>query len=339
MNNVKKLHGGELVWYVHKKYKIPLEKIISFDSLVSPINPSLPKPPKSILKSYCDRDFTRIKQIISEKYNIDAKNLILTNGSTELIYIVSKIFGKKTQITIPTYSEYERAVKKYGGKINFCTSYSPKKTTLSFICNPNNPTGTLIKKEELIDILQMYHPDTKIFLDEAYMGFVSKEKSYSMAREIKNYKNLIISQTLSKLYGVPSVRLGWGIASKGIINTLKKHKFPMTISNIAIYYAEKFLLDKSYEKRVNNLIEKERKYLFRELSKISWLKVNNSEVNYFLIKILNKITASELFNILAKKGIVIRDCSNIRGLNNKFIRIAVRTREENILLIEEFKKL
>jgi len=339
MNKMENLHGGELIWYVHKKYKIPIENIVSFANLVSPIHSELPEPPKFILKSYCDREYTTIREIISQRYNVDEDNLILTNGSTELIYLVSKIFGKKTQIKIPTYGEYECAVKNYGGKSSFYDDYSPKNATLSFICNPNNPTGKLIRKEELIDILRRYPSNIKIFLDEAYMGLVSQKKLYSMAQEIKNYKNLIVSQTLSKLYGLPSLRLGWGFASKDIINRLIKHKFPMTICNVTIYYAEQFLQDQSYEKRVTHLIEKEKKHLFRELNKISWLEVKDTDVNYFLVKILNELTASDLFKILAKRGIIIRDCSNIRGLDKKHIRIAVKTKEENDLLIEELMEI
>ncbi len=339
MNKLNNRHGGELIWYVHKKYKMPLEKIVCFDSIVSPIVPDLPEPPKFVLKSYCDRNTTKIKDIISHRYNVDKKNILLTNGSTELIYLVSKIFGKETQIKIPTYSEYECAVDYYGGKCSFYRDYSPKNKTLSFICNPNNPTGKLIEKKELLDILQKYTLNTKIFLDEAYMELASEKKAYSMSQEIIAHRNLIVSHTLSKRYGLPSLRLGWSFASEDVIKKLKKYRFPMTTCNLTMFYAEHFLQDQSYEKKVMDIIEKGKKYLTKKINEIKWLKVENTNVNYFLVRILNELTSTDLFKMLAKRGIIIRDCSNIRGLNKKYIRLAIKTKEENDLLIEELIKI
>lgn len=333
-----KLHGGELIWYVHKKYKIPLEKILSFANLTSPIHPELPKPPEFILKSYPDRECEDIKELIAERCQVKKSNIFLTNGSTELIYIVAKIFGKTVQMKVPTYSEYECAVRNYGGKIVFTKDYSPKNVSLSFICNPNNPTGELIKKDNMEKLINGFSSDTKIFIDEAYMGFVSPDKYYSMATFVDN-KNLIVSQTLSKFYGMPSLRLSWGIASKELIDKLKKHRYPMSLCGITVFYAKQFLHDKDYKKKVIHLIEKEKKSFIKKLNDINWLRVLPSDVNYFLVEILGDLTSIELFNILAKKGIIVRDCSNIRGLNNKYFRVAVKNENENDLLIKELKKI
>ena len=171
------------------------------------------------------------------------------------------------------------------------------------------------------------------------MKFVSDQKFYTMTSCIKEHKNLIVSQTLTKFYGLPSLRLGWGIASSDIIKKLKKNQIPMTLSGLTIYYAQKFLEDKKYEKKVINLIEKERKRLFIKLKEINWLKIYPTDANYFLLKIMGNLTSFELFKMLAKKALIIRDCSNIKGLSNKHIRIAIKTKDENDILIEELKKI
>lgn len=336
---MENLHGGELIWHIHRKYKIPLKDILCFDNLVSPIHPDLPKPSESILKSYSDRKGTKLKELISDRFNVGEENIILTNGSTELIYLVTLCFGKKAQIPIPTYSEYELAVEKYGGEAFFTKNYSPVGANLLFICNPNNPTGKLMEKENLERIIKDHSTDTKIFLDEAYMRFVPTQKSYSMASSINKYKNLIISQTLTKFYGLPSLRIGWGIASPEIIKKLSHEKIPLTISGLAVYYAEKFLQNKEYDKQAIDLIKKERDRLFEKLKEISWLNINPTYTNFFLLEINGKLNSSELYEILAKKGIIIRDCSKMRGLSNKHFRITIKTKEENDKFIEELKMI
>ena len=333
------LHGGELIWYIHRKYKIPIEDIICFDNLASPIHPDLPKPSESILKSYSDRKGTKLKELIGDRFKIREENIILTNGSTELIYLVALCFGKKAQIPIPTYSEYELAVEKYGGESYFTENYTPVGANILFICNPNNPTGNLIEKKDLEGIIKEHSPDTKIFLDEAYMKFVPYQKSYSMTASINDYSNLIISQTLTKFYGLPSLRLGWGIASTEIIKKLYRHQIPVNLSGLAVYYAQKFLQNKDYDKKVIELIEKERERLFIKLKEINWLKVHSTYTNYFLLEINGEFSSSELFEILPKRGIIIRDCSNIRGLSNKHFRITIKIKDENDRLIDELKSI
>ena len=336
---MENLHGGELIWYIHQKYKIPLDDIICFDNLASPTHPDLPKPSESILRSYSDRKGSKLKEVISERFKVGEENIILTNGSTELIYLVALCFGKNAQIPIPTYSEYEIAVEKYGGESIFTENYSPMGVNLIFICNPNNPTGKLIEKENLEEIIKDQSLDTKIFLDEAYMRFVPAQKSYSMTSSINDYKNLIISQTLTKFYGLPSLRIGWGISSPEIIKKLYCHQIPLTLSGLAVYYAQKFLQNRDYDKKVTDLIEKERKRLFIKLKKINWLKVNSTCTNYFLLEINGKLNSSDLFEGLAKRGIIIRDCSKIRGLSNKHFRISIKTKEENNRLIDELNRI
>ena len=329
------LHGGQLIWYVHNKYKIPVNEIISFANLVSPLHPNISTPPEFIIKSYSERNCTKLKKTIAKINNVKKENIILTNGSTELIYLVTKIFGKKVQLLPPTYSEYEFAINKYKKNLLLTKDYLPVGASLLFICNPNNPTGKLIKKDDLENIVKKHPSKTKIFIDEAYMDFVDPLKSFTMSSKINEFKNIILSQSLTKFYGMPSLRIGWGIASKKSIETIKEYKIPMTISNLALYYAEQFLNDKKYKKNVIKLIENERKRLFKKLNEINWLRTFPTDSNFFLIEIKEKFTSTKLFELLARKGIIIRDCSNIRGLDNRYIRVAIKTREENDLLIEE----
>ncbi len=355
---LNELHGGEVEWAVSEKYNIPISQIVSFASTVSPI---IPKSIVSLVRKldrlylYPARDHTKLKEAIAKHQGVDETGeIILGCGSTEIIHIFAQmIAGSEAIIPAPTYGEYETAVTKYGGKPVFVgigedfnldieaieEVLSPRNKAI-FVCNPNNPTGRLYERSDLLELARIARErELVLMVDEAYLAFAPEAKKYSMTSLIGSYPVLVLN-SLSKLFGVPSLRLGWGIASSVITKRLERFKIPWTISNLAIWAGEELLNDVAHQRRIKRLIASQKSELMTQFEGMRWLKVWPSDCNFFLLQILDDhITASDVFESLVKKGIVVRDCSSIRGLGDRFFRVTVRTPMNNRALISSLKQV
>jgi len=353
----KHLHGGNLERAM-EKYGISSEKIIDFSANINPLGFSS-KTREAIIKNldrlshYPDPECKEAKKEISHYFKIDYENIVLGNGSTELIYlIVQTLKPKKALVTIPTFCEYERASNNNNVSINFYKLKEKQEFLLSmdeiilqlegidlvFLCNPNNPTGTFLSRQELL-ILVKEIQRRKIFLviDEAFIDLQEEE---SFIKEVKNYNHLIIVRSLTKFYGLPGLRLGFTVANSKIIEKLEKQKIPWSVNCLAQLVIKDLFQDEAFIYKSKQYILQEKQFLYNELSNIKGLKVYKPSVNFIFLKLLGNISSEMLQDRLGQKGILVRDCSNFRGLEKgKFIRIAVRKHKENIILIKELKMI
>lgn len=304
-------HGGNIYKYG--------KDIIDFSANINPLG--LSKEIKRVnldrILHYPDPDSKELIKCIARYWRIGEENILLGNGSSELIYLIVYTFRpQKIFIPVPSFSEYERAAKiagRWNGGVE-----------LLFICNPNNPTGSLVKVPRFKGL--------KV-VDEAFMDFLQDEDKHTMIWEATKNKKIIVLRTFTKFFAIPGLRLGYLIAHRDIIKRLKRYQPPWNINSLAQAVGI-VLEDKEYIEKTRRFIEKERQFLFRELSKIKGLKPLPSVVNFILVEVDSPAGLKEK---LIQKGILIRDCSNFRGLNNRFIRIAVRKRSENIRLIEALR--
>jgi len=353
----KHLHGGNLERAM-EKYGISSEKIIDFSANINPLGFSS-KTREAIIKNldrlshYPDPECKEAKKEISGYFKIYYENIILGNGSTELIYlIVQTLKPKKALIPVPTFCEYERALNNNNVSINFYKLKEEQEFSISineiisqlagidlvFLCNPNNPTGTfLLKKEMLTLVKEVQRRKIFLVLDEAFVDLYEEE---SLIKEVKNYDYLIILRSLTKFYGLPGLRIGFGVSSPKLIKKLKAQKIPWSVNCLAQIAVREMLRDEKYINKSKSFLLEEKEFFYQELSNIEGWKVYKPSANFIFIKLLGNISSEMLQNNLAKKGILIRDCSNFRGLEEgKFIRVAVRTRKENIMLIKELKMI
>ena len=352
------LHGGEVEWAISQKYNIPISEIISFASTVSPIIPESVKRLSNKfdqLYLYPAREASKLKEILAKHEGVEGKDrLILGCGSTELIYLFSQVIcNGEVIVPIPTYSEYESAIKRYGGKPVFLDlgpsfdldvarikSAINSRTKAIFVCNPNNPTGRLYPRKDMENLARLAkETNVVLFVDEDYLCFAPNSKKYSMTEYVDSHPVFVVN-SLSKLFGVPSIRLGWGVGSKSLIERLSMHKLPWIISNLAIWAGEELLLDTAYQERMIKLITTQREELFDQLEEIDWLHVFPSDCNFFLLKIItDNLSSTTVFEKLVEDRLVVRDCSSIRGLGSKYLRTTVRTSRDNQLLIEGLNKI
>lgn len=347
MVDIDFLHGGN-IYEIKRRYK---KDVIDFSANINPfglkraIKKELSKC-YGLIPHYPDPNAKELIRQIAEYWRIDEQNILIGNGSTELIYLIVHAFKpEKTLIPVPTFSEYERAVKSVGSKIEFLKlkevdSFAlnitdSDKADISFISNPNNPTGNLLIKNKRFNLNSRLN-----IIDEAFMDFLQDERKHTFIYETIKNKSFIVLRSFTKFFALPGLRIGYLIAHKDLIKKIKLFQPPWNVNSIAQHLAHILLSNKDYIEKTRRIINKERIYLYNKLSTIKGLKPYPSVVNFFLVKITdNQIDSTILTDRLIQKGILIRDCNNFRNLNNRFIRIAVRSHKENLKLIRSFKEL
>lgn len=288
---------------------------------------------------YPDPYQSDLKQIISEIKGVSPKNIFLGNGSDEAIDLIYRIFCEpkcdEAVIIKPSYGMYTVCAKindiKYTEvALNEQYELSAKsvlnavtaKTKVIFLCSPNNPSGNLLSRNEIDTIITSF--DGIVVIDEAYIDF-SEDKGY--VEMLNTFSNLIVLQTLSKAWGLAGLRLGMAFASQEIISFMTKVKYPYNINCVTQQIVADELTAKRYKKE-NELKEiiSQREELALKLKKISYIdKVYSSDSNFILIK---TDKATELYNYLINKGVIVRDRSRVFGCSDT-LRITVGTPEEN----------
>ncbi|MEM2081312.1 MAG: threonine-phosphate decarboxylase CobD [Candidatus Bathyarchaeia archaeon] len=354
------IHGGE-VWEIIGKSVIGRGEIFDFSSNINPLGPS----PKSIeaiknslelIPTYPDPDSTALRDAIAGSFSgLSRENVIVGNGSTELIYLFADVFMSKGDVALipaPTFGEYEKAVRKAGARSKF-VKLSPsfkvdpavfareiKGVKAIFVCNPNNPTSMLTRRADLAEIIEIaLEEETLVFLDEDFIEFVDEEKRFSFVGEIKRYPNLIVLRSFTKFFGLTGLRVGYGIAADEIIEVLSVAKAPWNVNCLAQVAAVAALKDEKHADKTSRLIKREREFLAGELEKISCLKVYPADANFFFIDVRQSgFTAAQLKEKMLEYGVLIRDCTSFAGIDEHYIRVAVKTRRENEKLLEALRK-
>ena len=343
-------HGGP---YSIKK---PQNDLLDFSSNINPFGASpivrrFLKKKLGTISEYPDSDSKNLRKTLQQYVKIPYEQIVMGNGATEIIYNFCQAFLNKkipVLIPIPTFGEYEAAARLAGCKISFFKTMNLEKDLddfiekvprngFVFVCNPNNPTGTLISKKNLQKIIQAAKKkSTGIFIYESFIELVP-DSNESMIKYVKKYNNLFILRSMTKSFGLAGIRVGYGIGNKQIISTLSKIKIPWNISGIAQHAARAALCSTFYMNKTRKVIKKESKYLRNKISNIHGFECHDTTINFILIK--TKLKSKILQKKLLKKKILIRDASTFRGLNNNYIRIAVKTRKENQKLVKALEKI
>ncbi|MBU2559333.1 threonine-phosphate decarboxylase CobD [archaeon] len=335
----KPAHGGD-VW--------SQEVETDFSSNVNPLGP--PERVKEALigaiddiHHYPDIDAAELKAAISKYVGTSPENITLGNGSTELIKNFCEQFarGGNVVIPIPTFSEYEYFARLNGSEVRHALLETKKiiesidrNTSAVFLCNPNNPTGTLFDEREIETLIKAaLDASALVFLDEAYIEF---SESKSFADRACEFENLVVLRSLTKFFSLAGLRIGYACAAKELIDAMERARVPWNVNTLAQVAGIESLKDTKFIDTSKEFIKKEREFMSSELSK--FLKVEKTHANFFLIDLDGKITSGELKGRLLKKGMLVRDCSTFAGLDDNFIRVCIRRHDENAKLIEELRR-
>lgn len=355
------MHGGR-VWDAEKTTHHSIEEIVDFSSSVNPLGSS-PKALEAISASlpqiqiYPDSTSESLREAIASSFNgIGAKNVVVGNGSTELIYLFTETFLDNGQVAVmpsPTFGEYENAVKKSGGQPKYvklsrklCVESNVfngqlKDAKIAFLCNPNNPTSRLTPYDTVIEIIEeALKNEVLLFLDEDFLEFVDDEKQFSLVNKVNKYPNLFVLRSFTKAFGLTGLRVGYGVACEDTIELLLNAKIPWNVNCLGQTAAVAALADTEHLKRSREVVRTEKAFLVNELSQLKGFEQYPADANFILINIKKSgFTAAELTEKVLEHGILIRDCSSFTGFDGYHVRVAVKTRKENQKLLDAFTKV
>ena len=212
-----------------------------------------------------------------------------------------------------------------------------RRTKIVFLANPNNPTGTYISKKELLFLRKKLRSNILLVVDDAYFEYVKQKDYLSGLKTFTNFKNVVMTRTFSKIYGLAGLRVGWGYGSKEIISALNKVKPPFNVSRPALFAASAAVKDSSWLNKEIKHVNKWSKKMFSEFKKMR-IETNKSFTNFLLVKFDKvKINSAKVFRLLAKSGILVRKM-DVYGIKNS-LRITIGTTSENIALIKKMRKI
>lgn len=294
------------------------------------------------LTHYPEPDAASLKRLLARRYEIAENNVVVTNGSITAFYLLAQAWkGAKSMIAVPSFSEYEDACRLHEHELSFfSTSDDLSELSLEgqdfcWICNPNNPDGKLLHRTEMIGLLTA-NRNTKFIVDQAYVAFTTEDML--KPSDIKNHPNLILVQSISKAYNIPGLRIGYIVASPEITDEINKYLIPWSINAIAIEASKYILIHPAQFTLPIRKWQRETAELIYQLNKFDNLEVIPTATTFFLVR-LKKGTAADLKKFLWENyGILIRDASNFRGLDETYIRLSTQTTAENQILIDAIRE-
>lgn len=299
----------------------------------------------SDLPLYPDGNATLLREKLAKKHGLKPDQFIFGAGSNEIITFIAQVFlnpGDESIYAKPSFTWYDTAVISTGAKavtiplneythdLNAMKKAVTDKTKIIWICNPNNPTGTIITSSKLHEFIKSVSSDIVIVLDEAYYEFARGDHYPESIPLLDKYPNLIVLRTFSKAYGLASLRVGYGMASTEIISYLNRIRPPFNVNTLAQMAAVVALDDQDFVENTVSETKNGLDFLYREFEELN-LRFVKSYANFIWVE--NPLPSTELFEKLLHKGVIIRP------FMGNWVRITVGTKKENNTLINALKEV
>ncbi|HET6421245.1 MAG TPA: threonine-phosphate decarboxylase CobD [Geobacteraceae bacterium] len=350
-------HGGN-IFSVARAIGVSPEDIIDFSASINPLGLA-----DGVREAVCaafdrvlhypDSYCAELREALARYHNVDSARVMVANGSTELIYLVPRLTGGVRGLVVaPAFSEYAKALSSAGMEVDylildaedgFCFPLEEFERKLAagydvvFICNPGNPSGALVPLSVIETILDLCRAaDALPVLDEAFMDFCEEGSGKYLVTE--GGRGMVL-RSMTKFFAVPGLRIGYAMASPDIVRRLESFRGPWSVNTPAQVAGVVSLGNSGYIRRTLQYVETEKAILAAGLAGIGSLLPFPSAANYLLVKTAGANGAAELREKLMKRLILIRDCSNFRGLDGRFFRVAVRKGEENARLVEALREI
>ena len=330
------------------------DQILDFSANINPMGP-----PSSIQKNwenffqgiwqYPDPHTASLKRKLAEREGIKEEQILIGNGGSQIISLVGRLLaGKRVLIIEPAFSEYEKACQVNDCQITYFQLEEGWKIDLValkgklsqvdavFLCNPSNPTGLYYSGEVILPILiECERQNCALIVDEAFHDFVMDYESLSPL--FQDYESLILLRSLTKMFAIPGIRLGYVMANCEIIAKLTSYQPHWSVNSVALEIGNLCLEEDSYIENTVQFITSEREKLFSFYEKHGF-EVSLSKVNFYLLRDPGQNDQYPLFAFLLEKGIVPRHTFNFPGLEGRWLRFAIRTSEENRKLMEAMQE-
>ncbi|RFU67946.1 threonine-phosphate decarboxylase CobD [Bacillus sp. V59.32b] len=327
------------------------EHVVDFSANINPIGP----PPElkkkwpqlfELVKDYPDPNASALINRISMKEKLPKDTILMGNGGAELISLVARLLsGKNVLIIEPAFSEYEQACESSGCRLSYhileegnwelrLERLLPliKNADAVFICTPNNPTGISFEQHSVLKLLEECQKhDCFLIIDEAFHDFL--EDGFTYASWIAEYPNLLILRSLTKMYAIPGLRLGYLLANPDIIGEIKNFRPHWSVNSLALMAGEISLMDENHIENTKQLVSLQSKKL-KHFYENNGFIVSDSSVNFYLVRDSYASNMLPLFQFLLRNGIVPRHTFNFPGLEGRWLRFAVKNECDNQRLME-----
>lgn len=369
---MSKIHGGNIFQFAHEQRIEPYE-VIDFSANINPLGPS--QQGLSALESqlryishYPDATNDDILNAIADIYGMNKNQIVVGNGAAELLYAICRLPGYTGAfVPAPGFSEYKAALEASRipvrdiyyrpredehGKPYFEVPYLALETfaaelkgqdgrIIVFLGNPNNPDGTLLDKNHIRTIASMLKDaNSLLVIDESFIDFVGndtlQDNEYSMRSLVNEFDNIIVVHSFTKFYAVPGLRIGAAFSNPLIIEQLNSFIPTWSVNTLAQSYTEAALNDVEYVKRTKQVLHEEQLFMYNSLDTIDGITIYPPSANFMLFHIEQEgITAESINEALKKYNMIVRNCDSYMGLNNQWVRVAIKDHDTNVKLVEK----
>lgn len=294
------------------------------------------------LTRYPEPDAASLRRLLARRCEVKEENIVVTNGSVTAFYLIAQAWkGARSCVAVPSFAEYEDACRLHGHELTFfATSDDLSELSLEgqdfcWICNPNNPDGRLLHRTELLRTVAA-NRRTMFVVDQAYAAFTTEE--ILKPSDVERNPNLILVHSISKAYNIPGLRIGYMIAAPEVTEKVNKYIIPWSVNAVAIEASKYILIHPAQFTLPIRKWQRETADLIYMLSKSDILEVMPTATTFFLVR-LKRGTAAELKKyLLESHGILIRDASNFRALDETYFRISTQRTTENGALVEAIRE-
>lgn len=338
-------HGGDIY-----RNQIRLDFSVNTNPL------GMPDPVKEALhqaveeaENYPDIRAQALSAAVTEQLQVQKEQLVFGNGASELFHaVLHAIKPSKILIPVPSFLEYEEAAKAIDCEVifyemkkeeNFCLTdrildVLDENISLVFLANPNNPVGNLVEPELIFQIAEKCRQcDITLVLDECFMELTGKEQTYSFLKRLDEFPNVVVIRAFTKLYAIPGVRLGYLVCEQNLAEKIRLQLPEWNLSVFAQRAGVAAIKEQEYIARAVVCIQTQRQFLLEELQ-AAGCSVFDSDADYLLF-----YSEMPLYELFLQRGILIRDCSNFRGLQRGYYRIAVKSEEQNRMFAEVLREI
>ena len=345
-------HGGNLR-QASKISGLPQEQLLDFSASINPLGfPQWLRPiisaQVSDLSHYPDPEAGELVAALAASHQIEPDQVIVGNGASELLYLLPQVLKyKRVLLPIPSYDDYTAMARVAGGEVDtlpllaingfhldigqLATIF--KDDHLLIIGHPNNPTGQLCDTSALLELI-LKHPRNYFIVDESFIDFTDPENSLRQQRP----DNLIIVQSMTKSWAIPGLRLGYALANRDVVAAMRHLRPDWSVNTMAQAVGVRALQDNDFLRQTRDYVGLQRRSLFAQLQSVQGLHPFPGDANFLLVRIDHpNVDVAILAQKLLKKGIIIRNCTNFQGLDNRYFRVAVRTAEEQQRLCAELE--
>lgn len=353
-------HGGNIK-HLAKLCDCAVDEIIDMSSNLNPLGP-----PETIEKFIIDNlvkirslpepDAAAMRKGFARFHGLDDKSVVAGNGTTWFIYTIPIALGAgKVLIAGPTYSDYQDACLMHNIDFEHCLaddlngfypdideiSKGARQADAVFICNPNNPTGSLIPKEKLIYLLKK-HEKTVFIIDESYLPFVDQADQISLVTDSDEYKNLIVLSSMSKIFRIPGLRTGFLSSEQKIVEKIMTYYQPWSVNSLAQAVIEHIFDQperiKPFYQKTRDYIRTEKQLFIERLKNIQGLHLFDSSAYFILARLTGRVRSKQFCERIGRHRILIRDCSNFSGLSDQYVRFSLKERKINERLADLVRK-